>query len=321
MKRILLTGGSGYIGTNAERYLTEYNAGQGRECYHVDTLSLRDESWENYDFSSYDTVLHLAGIAHADIGHVSEEIKQKYYEVNCNLAVRTAAKAKAEGVPQFIYMSSVIIYGESAGVGKKKHITADTIPKPANFYGDSKWQAEQRLKDMLKKCPVSETLGNENAEESESDVGESDFCIACVRPPMVYGKGSKGNFPLLVKLAEKMPVFPDITNERSMIYIDNLCEFLRLLIDSGKGGTYLPQNAEYTSTSQMVKAIGEAKGKKIHLMKALNPFVKLASKIPGKIGGMANKAFGSLTIEQAFSESEISGYQIYDLQESIERSI
>lgn len=306
MKRILLTGGSGYIGMNAERYLTEYNAGQGRESYRVDTLSLRDESWENYDFSSYDAILHLAGIAHADIGHVSEETKQNYYEVNCNLAVRTAAKAKAEGVPQFIYMSSVIIYGESAGVGKKKHITAETMPDPANFYGDSKWQAEQQLKNL--------------------ECAENYFRVACVRSPMVYGRGSKGNFPLLVKLAEKMPVFPDVANERSMIYIDNLCEFLRLLIESGQGGTYIPQNAEYVSTSQMVKAIAEAKGKKIHLTKALSPFVKLASKMPGRIGAMANKAFGSLTIDRDFGElrmtgQKISQYQIYDLQESIQRSM
>lgn len=310
MKRILITGASGYIGTNVERYLMECNAKEGRELYRVDALSLRDVTWENVDFAPYDTILHMAGKAHADIGHVSEEIKQEYYDVNCELAVRTARKAKEQGVPQFVYLSSVIVYGDSAKVGDTKHITADTEPAPANFYGDSKWQAEQKLRALE----------------------QVNFHIAIVRPPMVYGKGSKGNFPLLVKLAEKLPFFPDICNERSMIYIDNLAEFLRLLIDSGQGGIYLPQNAEYVTTAKMVKTIAEAKGKKVRLIKVLNPFVKLASKMPGKIGGLANKAFGSLTIDKAFgvkkmtgvsheSVKPILGYQIYNLQESIRRSM
>ena len=303
MKRILITGASGYIGTNVERYLMEYNAREGRENYRVDTLSLRDASWENYDFTSYDTILHLAGKAHADIGHVSEETKREYYDINCELAVRTAAKAKAQGVSQFVYMSSVIVYGDSAKVGERKYITADTEPAPANFYGDSKWQAEKRLGELA--C-------------EEMPEGAGAFHVAIVRPPMVYGKGSKGNFPLLVKLAEKMPVFPDVKNERSMIYIDNLAEFLRLLIDGGQGGIYLPQNAEYVTTAEMVKAIGEAMGKEIRLLKLLNPFVKLASGIPGKIGGMANKAFGSLTIEKG---NDIPDYQVIDFKESVRRSV
>ncbi len=306
MKRILITGGSGYIGTNVTRYLAEYDTKEEQEAYHVDLLSLRDASWEDYDFSSYDTILHLAGKAHADMGHVSEEIREEYYRINCELAVRTAIKAKEQGVPQFVYMSSVIVYGESAKVGQTKHITAETQPAPANFYGDSKWQAEQKLGEL------------------------EGICVAIVRSPMVYGKGSKGNFPLLVKLAEKLPVFPDVKNERSMIYIDNLAEFLRQLIESGQGGIYLPQNAEYVTTAEMVKAIGAAKGRTIHLVKVLNPLVKLVSKMPGKIGGMVNKAFGSLTIARDNSKlteasgqglAAISGYQVCDFQESIVRSV
>uniref|UniRef100_UPI00405605B2 NAD-dependent epimerase/dehydratase family protein n=1 Tax=Acetatifactor sp. TaxID=1872090 RepID=UPI00405605B2 len=323
MKRVLITGANSYIGTNVERYLMEYNARNGRECYRVDILSLRDPSWENYDFAPYDTILHMAGKAHADIGHVSEGIKQQYYEINCDLAVRTAAKAKAQGVPQFVYMSSIIVYGDSAKVGEAKHITSNTQPSPANFYGDSKWQAEKKLQELG---------GQQIGADAEQMQTANQFGVAIVRSPMVYGKGSKGNFPLLVKLADKMPIFPNIRNERSMIYIDNLAEFLRLLIDSGQGGVFLPQNSEYVTTAEMVKAIGEVKGKKIHLVKALNPFVKLASKMPGKIGGLANKAFGSLTISRDCEMGKmagndtadiypLTGYQIYDLQESICRSI
>lgn len=298
MKRILITGKGSYLGKSVAEYLDRYNLAHGSERYHVDMISLREEGWKSMDFSAYDTVIHMVGMAHADIGKVSEETKRKYYEVNCDLAALTAEKAKREGAAQFIYMSSVIVYGDSAGVGKEKMITADTEPSPANFYGDSKRQAEQRLKELA----------------------DEHFSVAIVRSPMVYGKGSKGNYPLLVKLAEKMPVFPDIPNRRSMIYVENLAEFLRLLTERGTGGIFLPQNAEYTTTCEMVRAIADAMGKRIIPCRILNPFVRIAAHVPGKVGRLADKAFGSLTIDQGLSLREISGYQIYSLEESIRRT-
>lgn len=303
MKHILITGINSYIGNTVERYLTEYNANQGRELYRVDKVSLRDDSWERMSFAPYDAILHVAGIAHADIGGVSEETKALYYQVNCDLAVKAAKKAKAEGVSQFIYLSSVIVYGDSAKVGESKHITASVCPAPANFYGDSKWQAEQQLQQL------------------ETDSAGKAFHVARIRPPMIYGKDSKGNFPMLVKLAGKMPFFPNIENKRSMLYVENLGEFVRLLVESGRGGVFFPQNAEYVTTSEMVRAIGEVKGKKIALWNVLNPFVKLAARVPGKIGGLANKAFGSLTIDKELSTRDFDGYQIYSLEESIRRSL
>lgn len=298
MKRILITGKGSYLGRSVERYLREYNTTHGSEAYCVDMISLRDESWKNTDFSAYDTVLHMVGMAHADVGNVLEETKKKYYEINCDLAVMTAKKAKDDGVAQFIYMSSVIVYGDSAGIGKKKNITSDTKPSPANFYGDSKWQAEQKLEEL----------------------SDDNFSVAIIRSPMVYGSGSKGNYPLLVKLAEKMPVFPDIKNKRSMIYVENLAEFLRLLAERGVGGTFFPQNAEYVTTCEMVQAIAAASGRKIIPCRILNPFVYIASIVPGKIGRLACKAFGSLTVDQGLSLRMISGYQIYSLEESIRRT-
>ncbi len=296
-RNILITGKNSYIGTQVYEYLKAYQTEQGDSPYQVDRLSLRDAAWEQADFSGYDTILHMVGIAHADVGRVSEQDRQKYYEVNCGLAVKTAEKARREGVRQFVYMSSVIIYGDSAPVGKRKVITADTPPEPANFYGDSKYQAEQRLRELE----------------------DADFHIAIVRAPMIYGRGSRGNYPLLVKLAEKLPVFPSIANQRSMLYIENLTEFLRLLAESGKGGVFYPQNVEYVSTVQMVQAIAAAKGRHIMLWGIFNPFVRLAACMPGRIGGMAGKAFGSLVIDQELSRQVIDGYQRYGLKESIRR--
>lgn len=298
-RRILITGINSYVGNVTEQYLMEYNARQGRELYRVDKLSLRGEDWENVSFAGYDAVLQVAGIAHADIGRVSEEEKALYYRVNCDLAVKAAKKAREEGVGQFIYLSSIIVYGDSAGVGNQRRITAETVPAPSNFYGDSKWQAEKQLRTL-------ET---------------SRFLVAVLRPPMIYGRGSRGNFPLLVKLAERLPVFPSVHNDRSVLYAENLAEFIRRLIETKRGGCFFPQNAEYATTAQLVKEIAAAKGKKIRLCGLLNPLVRFAAKMPGKTGRMANKAFGSLVIDRELEDEELFGYQLYNLTESVERSV
>ena len=297
MKRILITGINSYIGNSLKRYLGVYQERHNDAAWQIDFISMRDDAWKQTSFAGYDAIFHVAGIAHADIGKVPEETKALYYRINCDLAEQAAAKAKAEGVKQFVYMSSVIVYGDSAPVGKQKHITADTKPDPANFYGDSKYQAELKLQKL------------------QTD----DFRIAIIRAPMIYGQGSKGNFPMLVKLAAKTPVFPNVRNQRSMVYVENLAEFIRQLIEAGIGGTFFPQNAEYVTTAEMVKLIGEALGKNVRLWKILNPFVKLASKVTGKIGRVTNKAFGSLTVDMELSN--ITDYQIYSLEESIKRSI
>ncbi len=299
MKKILITGLHSYVGNSIEKYLRDYNAGAGTENYIVDKISLRGNDWKQVSFEDYDTILHVAGIAHADVSSVSKEEQKAYYDVNCNLAKEVAEKAREDGVKQFVYFSSVIIYGDSAGVGKEKIISKDTLPAPANFYGDSKLQGENAVQAL-------ET---------------SEFRVAVLRLPMIYGRGSKGNFPILVKLASKMPVFPGIHNQRSMLYIGNLAEFVRLLAEEQCGGVFYPQNEEYVTTAEMVKMIATAKGKKIHMWSLLNPLVKVASLLPGKIQKLANKAFGSLVIERELSEEKITGYRRFSLEESIKLSV
>lgn len=266
MKRILITGANSYIGTSFEVYMKEY------DDYQIETLDMKNPEWRNHDFSIYDTVFHVAGIAHADVGHVSEEVRKLYYKVNTELTAETAMQAKKSGVRQFIYMSSIIVYGESAPLGKKKLITPETTPEPVNFYGDSKLQADIKLQEM----------------------NDDNFRVCILRPPMIYGPGCKGNYQMLSKMAKRLPIFPNIRNERSMLYIGNLCYFIKECIDEQKHGIHFPQNSEYISTSQLVLEIAKANNRTIHLTKALNPIVYIASKIPGKIGGMCNKAFGNM---------------------------
>lgn len=289
MKKILITGANSYIGTSFEKYIY----GNYPDEYQIDTLDMMDQNWKEYDFSGYDSIFHVAGIAHADVGNVSKETKKLYYRVNCDLAYETALKAKKSKVKQFIYMSSIIVYGESAPYGKTKIITKDTQPEPANSYGDSKLQAEIKL------LPLQ----------------DDSFNLVIIRPPMIYGKGSKGNYLMLSKLAKKLPVFPKINNQRSMLYVENLCEFVRLMISNNAQGIYYPQNSEYASTTTIVKTINPG----IRISGILNIGVFIGSKVPGKISGLCNKAFGNLVYEKSMSQYS-ENYCRYGLRESIEKT-
>ena len=288
--KVLITGVNSYIGTSFEAW-----ANENYPNIEVDTVDTIDGTWREKDFSQYDAIFHVAGLAHADVGHVDEATKQKYYAVNTDLAIEVAEKAKADGVKQFVFMSSMIVYGESAGYGKTKCVDEHTVPCPANFYGDSKWQADKGVRALA----------------------TEDFNVAVLRPPMIYGRGSKGNYPTLAKLAKKLPVFPNVNNERSMLHIDNLCEFLCLLMLSGESGVYFPQNAEYTKTADMVKTISHVCEKNIFETKLLNPAVAVGSHVPGKIGGLVNKAFGNMTYDQKMSQYDGLEYQLYDVDQSV----
>lgn len=293
MKKILITGANSYIGVSFEDYVRKHYQSE----LVVDTVDMIDGSWKEKNFSPYDVVYHVAGIAHVDVGNVDKELIEKYYAVNTELAIKTAKKAKDDGVRQFVFMSSAIVYGDSAPYGKMKRITPDTIPKPANFYGDSKWKADKGVREL----------------------GKDGFIVTVLRPPMIYGKGSKGNYPTLAKMTKKLRFFPNVRNERSMLYIENLCEFLCQVMIRGEGGVYWPQNAEYSRTSELVKIIAKTSGKKILVSKAFNWIVVLASHIPGKISGLVNKAFGNLSYEKSMSQYDFE-YQIVDLKTSIERT-
>ena len=316
MKKIMITGAGSFIGTSFENYIKNNYPNQ-YEIKVMDTMSGEIVRGENFDkkeddesdsstrnkagdlekdsqtwnYENTDVVFHVAGIAHADVGKVSEEGKELYKKVNTDLAIETAKKAKAAGVKQFIFMSSAIVYGASGKIGESKVITKDTEPNPENFYGESKLNAEKGLKEL-------------------EEVNQ--FKVVILRPPMIYGPGCKGNYNSLRKFALKLPLFPKVSNERSMLYIDNLCEFIRLMIDNEESGTFHPANKELSNTSQMVRLIAEAHGKKIHLIGGFT----WALKIMSHFTGLVNKAFGNLSYADILSEYR-DDYRVVSLEESI----
>jgi len=283
MKRILITAKNSYIGNAFADWTTDR--------YSLEFITCRTNEWKKMDFSKYDVVLHVAGIAHVD---AKNDLESLYYKVNRDLTIELARKAKADGVKQFIFMSSMIVFGESSANNPSVIVRKNTIPTPSSFYGNSKLQAEQGI------APLQ----------------DDSFKVVIIRPPMIYGKGSKGNFPKLAKLAKKTPFFPMIDNKRSMLYIENLCEFIRLMIDNKEHGIFHPQNKEYVNTTEMVSKIGKVYGKNIVVSKLFNFAIKLI----GKKVNTVNKVFGTFYYEKSMCKYKVD-YCVSSFEESIKLTV
>lgn len=284
MKNVLVVGAQSYIGDSFAFY--------AKDRFVIDIIGATDKQWQKIDFSKYDTLLHVAGIAHQKYSR-NTDVKNLYFSVNCDLAVGVAQKAKKEGVKQFVFISSFSVYGKNTG-----DVGIDSVPEPRekDFYGASKYMAELAIS----------ALQNEN------------FRAAIVRPPMVYGFGCKGNFPRLVGFVENGFIFPSINSKRSMIFIDNLSEFFCVLIESGLGGVFLPQNMEYVNISEFAKKIAEASNKKIYFTTVFNPLINMLM----PFAPILQKVFGDLYYDESTKAGICKdGWQVVGLDDSIKKSV
>lgn len=285
MKKILITGAGSYIGQSLEKYLMQWP-----DRYLVQTQDMLADSWKETSFSGFDAVFHVAAIVHQPRSKDDPAQAELYDRVNHRLAAEVARKAKAEGVGQFLFMSSESVYGVSAAVGSTVMITRDTPLNPRDNYGISKKKAEEAI----------------------SALADGSFRVAILRPPMIYGKGCRGNYQTLAKLAKKLPVFPWVENRRSMLYIENFTEFVRLLVENGDHGVFCPQDGEYINTSEMVSLIAQAAGRDILMVRGFTWALKLARHVTGA----ADKAFGSLCYDRALSGYP-QEYCVKNLREAI----
>ena len=277
-KKILITGANSYIGTSFEEWMRRYG-----DRYIVDTVATENGEWKGKDFSGYDTVFHVAGIAHVKETRENEHL---YYEVNRDLAFEIARKAKWQDVRQFIFLSSMSVYGMDTGA-----IDKDTVPAPKTHYGKSKLEGEGYI----------------------SSLSSKNFKVAIVRPPMVYGRGCKGNYAALSKFAKKTPVFPQLENKRSMIYIDCFCGCIKHLIDGQESGLFFPQNSEYICTSDMVRQIARCSGRRILFPRLSGPLVRLL-RFP-----VAQKLFGDLYYDKGMPGGTAQCCDV-DFEESVRLS-
>lgn len=263
MKKILITGANSYIGTSVEKWLAKEP-----DKYKVDTVDMRDDAWREKDLFGFDVVFHVAAIVHKKEKPIMREL---YFKVNRDLPIDVAIKAKKAGVKQFIFMSTMSVYGVVGKIEEEVVIAEETEPNPQTYYGKSKLEAENKLKKLI----------------------DEKFKVVILRPPMIYGPNCPGNYKRLENLAIKVPIFPMIENKRSMLHIDKLCQFVKEYIDNEVVGLYFPQDDDYINTSLLVNKIAEQYGKKVILSRSIGWMVKLI----GKRIHMLNKVFGNLIYE------------------------
>lgn len=287
MKKVMLVGIGGYIGGKFTEYINK-----NYPDWQIDAVDSMNGIWKDADFHGYDAVYNVSGLAHANARQGSNEL---YYAVNGQLSIDVAAKAKAEGVPLFVQMSSQIVYGDMSGLGEEKMITPETIPSEPTIYGKSKMMAERGLHELE----------------------DATFLVAIMRPPLIYSEYARDNFPRLVNFAKKMPVFPKLENRQSMVYVDNLCELVKLVIENCKGGTYFPQQECYIETSKIVADIAKAVGNKMWQTRMFNPALRLLSKC--EKFSFIHKAFGSIAYDMNMSNHFDGKYRVVSYEESIRR--
>lgn len=276
--RVLVTGKSSYIGRSFLAFLKQRHADWQADC-----ISVRDDAWEQMDFSRYDAVLHLAAVVHRRAG------AEEYERVNVELTRRLAAKAKREGAAQFVFLSSLAVYGSRDG-----RIRAGS-PEPESAYGRSKWRAEQELGAME----------------------DGRFAVFAVRAPMVYGKDCPGNFRKLLGLAGSCCVFPRIRSRRSMVYVENLCAYLCLVLERRARGTGHPVNEEPVCVSELYVRMRSGMGKRTLLLPVPEGLLRCAAVVFPPCG----KVFGSLCLEEGEEVIAKQEYQQVDFPESVRRSL
>lgn len=281
--KVLITGAGSYVGESVRKYILSTSSD-----FEIDAVDTMGDNWKKADYSQYDVVYHVAGIAHVNADPKMEPL---YYKVNRDLTIAVAEHAKAAGVKQFIFMSSQIVFHESQSL-KSEVLTKDTKENPNGFYGDSKLQAEIGL----------HKLEDEN------------FKVCILRPCMIYGPNAKGNFPRLAKLATKVLFFPCWHNKRSMLYIDNLAEFVKQVMLRGLSGTFYPQNKEQADTVEIIRFFAKQAGHKVWISRIFNPFVWLGSFVLQPI----NKMFATYYYDPSMSKIDFD-YQLVSFEESLKR--
>lgn len=285
--KICIIGKNSYIGNNIDEWLTQ----NGHEVFQLDVLT---EDWKAFDYSVFDAIVHVAGIVHRP--NCKDE--KLYHEVNTIMPTAIAEKFKnsKNSKATFVFLSTMSVFGTPKRLGKNV-ITAETPMSPMGLYGQSKAAAEVELL-KLQDC---------------------HFDVVIVRPPNVYGKNCRGGYiPGFVNVVKKLPVIPAAyTNvKQSMLYIDNLCEFIRLSIEQKRHGVFMPQDDKAVSAVDITTAIARGLGKKPRTSRLLGLAVHLGSFIP-----LIQKAYGGVEYDMNLSRIEGMDYVVVPFEEAMKRTI
>lgn len=283
--KILIIGKNSYIGNHIDKWMTKY----GHKAVQLDVLN---DSWKQFDYSSFDSIVHVAGIVHQP----KCQDWELYKRVNADMPVAIAKMAKEQGVKQYVFFSTMGVYG----VGKKlkPNIIKENTPLNASgMYSRSKLMAENGLMKL-------------------NDV---DFTVACIRPPSVYGKGCKGGYISgFASIVRKLPIVPKAYNnvKQSFIYIDNLTELVRLIIENNLNGAFCPQDDKAINANELLKYLAYGIGKKYRDSRLLGYGIKILNFL-----SVVKKAYGGVEYAKGLSTIKGINYVVVPIKEGLKRTV
>ena len=306
---VLIIGKDSYIGNHIDEWLTK----AGHKVTQLDVLN---EDWKVYDYSPYDAIVHVAGIVHRP------DCKDwnLYKSVNTDMPIGIAKKFRTESrelkdkenalsskqnsSKLFIYFSTMGVYDSGKKLGPS--VVDENTPlliDGNSMYGKSKAMAEEGLLKLR---------------EDSLEAGEN-FNVAIVRPPSVYGKGCKGGyisgFTMIVKT---LPVIPRayLDARQSFIYIDNLCECVRQVVEQHRSGIFCPQDDETPNANELFGAIANGLGRKYRDSRLLGILMQMVSFIP-----LVKKAFGGIEYARSLSDIKDMNYVVVPFKEGMKRTV
>jgi len=275
--KLLLTGSSGFIGS--------YFQSNYGDKYDISTFSFQNDNFHKLDLNQVNTIIHLSALVH-QMGGADEN---EYKRINVDNTIALAQKAKQNGVKQFIFMSSVKVYGEESNIP----YTETTRCEPQDDYGRSKLKAEKYLLSMQ----------------------DDNFTVSILRTPIVYGAGVKANIQNLIKLVRKVPILPfgGIDNRRSMVYIGNLCQLIHKLCKTKISGVFLAGDDRPVTTTEFIELIAKELGRTVHFVKI--PFFEplLKSFKPS----FHKRLYESLEINNSVTKEILNFRNPYSLEQGI----
>jgi nucleoside-diphosphate-sugar epimerase len=283
MKKVLIAGANSFVGRIFLKYSQYKNA---------DEISLVENKPEDIDFGKYDVVLHLAAIVHQ-----SKKIPDsEYYRVNKDLCLRVAENAKKAGVKQFVFLSTLKVYGEFVPFSEIRNESSKCFPDDA--YGRSKFEAEIGLKELE----------------------DPDFIISIIRTPLVYGEGVKANMLSIVKLIDFLPVLPfgSVLNKRNFTYAENLIGYIDKIIEKRASGIFIAMDERAISTTELVIYLAKSLGKNVILFKLPQIFIKIGAFFKP---GIFDRLYGSLEFENNKTRKELNFTPPYSIEEGIRKMV
>lgn len=278
--KVLVTGANGFVGHALCNGLRNQGhdvvAAVRRTCNISNTTVITNESAWYKALTGQDTLVHTAARTHV-MNERETDALSIYRATNVEGTVRLAEMAAEAGIRRFIFISSIKVNGERTHSGTC--FSHEDEPHPVDFYGISKWEAEQELWKL--------------AENSAME-------ISIIRPPMVYGPRVKGNFlTLLDWLYRSVPLpLSAVRNRRSLIGITNLVDVIGTCIThtDAANQTFLVSDDEDLSTSELLRRLSKALDKPSRLFRAPPPVLQLAAELFGRRDA-ADRLLGNLQID------------------------